>query len=183
LEETALDKEFQKPLTDITIQHYPAQPAKSKPEQTLYAHADYGAFTLLLQNKVAGLEVLNANGIWIPAPPKDHTFIVNTGSYMEVLSNSRFPSTVHRVFSNPGIERFSLPFFFSPDPSATIVPHPTLLQKGEKPKWEPFVIGQRHVIGMMYRRPEHPFVEKMNSLGLNEKDYKYEMLTRPIPSS
>ena len=130
---------------------------------------------------MAGLEVLNANGIWIPCPPKDHSYVINTGNYLEVLSNSRFPSTVHRVFSTACVERFSLPFFFTPDPSATVIPHPKLISPGEPSKYEPHFIGARHVKGMMAARPEHPFVKKMREMGLEEKDYKYELLSQPLP--
>lgn len=104
-------------------------------------------------DKVAGLEVLNANGRWIPCPPKGHAYLVNTGNYLEILSNSRFPSTVHRVFSDSSILRFSLPFFLSPDTSVTIVLHPKLVRPGEPLKYKPHVISARHVKGMMYASP------------------------------
>ncbi|RDW84679.1 hypothetical protein BP6252_02269 [Coleophoma cylindrospora] len=180
LEENELDNLFRYPLTDVTVQHYPAQAEPTAAKEILYAHADYGALTFLLQNKVPGLEVLNANGVWVPCPPMDHAYVINTGNYLEVLSNSRFPSTVHRVFSDSSVPRFSLPFFLSPDPSAVIVPHPRLVPAGEIPKHEPHDIGARHVKGMMYARPEHPYVKKLAALGLAEKDYRYELLSQPM---
>jgi len=183
LEETALDDTFRQPLTDITMQYYPVQaPSKERqvPEASLHAHADYGGFTLLLQDKIAGLEVLNANGIWIPAPPKNYAYIVNTGSYMEVLSNARFTATVHRAFGNYECERLSLPFFFSPDPSSVIVPHPSLIPAGEQPKFEPQNISTRTVKGMMYNRPNHPFLNKLKGLGLKEEDLTYDLISQYI---
>ena len=45
------------------------------------------------------LQVLNPNSEWIPAPPIDYAFVINTGNYMENWSNGRFPSTVHRVYN------------------------------------------------------------------------------------
>ncbi len=48
LEETALDRFFEVPFTDITINHYPPQPAETVYKQVLYPHADYGGeFSLL----------------------------------------------------------------------------------------------------------------------------------------
>lgn len=131
-------------------------------------------------DQVGGLEVLNANGIWVPAPPKEHAYVVNTGSYMEVLSNSRFPATVHRAFGNNRSERFSLPFFFNPDPDSTIVPHPKLLAPGEKPGFEPQDVGRRTVKGMLTNRPNHPFLKKLKALGLKEEELDYNLMTRPI---
>lgn len=127
---------------------------------------------------VGGLEVLNANGIWVPAPPKPHAYIVNTGSYMEVLSNGRFPATVHRAFGNDKCERFSLPFFFNPDPTSIISPHPKLLASGEKSRFEAQHIGQRTMKGIMTNRPEHPFLKKLKALGLKEEELDCGLVTR-----
>lgn len=59
--------------------------------------------TNILAEGIPGLEVLNDNGIYVPAPPIEHSFIVNTGAYFELLSNSIFPATVHRVRTNVSI--------------------------------------------------------------------------------
>lgn len=133
-------------------------------------------------DQVGGLEVLNANGVWVPAPPKKHAYVVNTGSYMEVLSNSRFPATVHRASGNAGCERFSLPFFFNPDPASIIVPHPELLAKGQESKFEPQHVSRRTVKGVMNNRPNHPFLRKLKALGLREDELTYDLLSRPIES-
>ncbi|KAK4703700.1 hypothetical protein P7C70_g2520, partial [Phenoliferia sp. Uapishka_3] len=51
LSETALISMFGAPLTDITIQHYPAIPDVVEETEVLFPHADYSVFTILLQNK------------------------------------------------------------------------------------------------------------------------------------
>lgn len=106
----------------------------------------------------------------------EHAYVVNTGSYMEVLSNGRFPATVHRAFGNPHCERFSLPFFYNPNPNSVIAPHPSLLAKGEKAKFEPQDISRRTVKGIMGNRKNHPFLAKLKALGLGEDEMTYEML-------
>ncbi len=113
LPETALDQYFRTPLTDITIQHYPAHShsTASEPMELLSAHADFGAVTLLMQHEVAGLEVLNANGVWVPAPPIPGAFVVNTGNYVEAWTNGKWAATVHRVYGRMDRPRYSLPFF------------------------------------------------------------------------
>jgi isopenicillin N synthase-like dioxygenase len=54
---------------------------------------------MLLVEDVGGLEVMNANAEWVPVPVKNHTFVMNTGTYFEHLSNGRWLSTIHRVRS------------------------------------------------------------------------------------
>ncbi|KIW00360.1 uncharacterized protein PV09_08073 [Verruconis gallopava] len=180
LDERDLDETFRYPLNDITMQYYPIQSPNA--QSSITPHADYGGFTLLCQDDVGGLEVLNANGKWIPAPPKKHAYVVNTGSYMEVLSNKRFSATVHRAFGNANSERYSLPFFFNPDPASIVVPHPKLLAKGEKPLLEPQHIGRLSLKGMTTNRPNHPFLRKLKELGLDEDELDYSLFLRPIES-
>jgi isopenicillin N synthase-like dioxygenase len=139
-------------------------------------------FTLLYQDQVGGLEVLNANGNWVPAPPKEHAYVVNTGSYMEVLSNKRFTATVHRAFGNPICERFSLPFFYNPDPTAIITPHAKLIVDGNEPLFKPQHIGSLTIKGMTMNRPFHPFLRKLKDLGLREEELDYSLLYKSIES-
>ncbi|CZR70226.1 uncharacterized protein PAC_20127 [Phialocephala subalpina] len=174
LEETAFDETFNAPLTDILIQHYFASPDRKDHEEILFPHADFSAFTLLLnQRDIPGLEVLNANGIWVPAPPIEHAFVVNTGAYFELLSNSRFPATL-------GIERFSFPIFYSPDPATFVKPHPALVKEGEESKHTPHHIGQRYIKGLVHNAPDHPWVKKLKASGIKEEDYKWELLSQPF---
>lgn len=73
---------------------------------------------------VGGLEVLNKNGFYIPAPPIRGTFVVNVGDFLQRISNDVFVSTVHRVRNLSGLERYSMPFFFSFNMDAEVaVPH------------------------------------------------------------
>ncbi|KAG4426112.1 hypothetical protein IFR04_000819 [Cadophora malorum] len=181
LEEDSFDEYFHAPLTDVLIQHYFAAPDRQDHEEILFPHADFSAFTLLLnQRDIPGLEVLNANGIWVPAPPIEHAFIVNTGAYFEFLSNSKFPSTVHRVHTKLGIERFSFPIFFSPDPGSFVRPHPALVKEGEKSEHTPHHIGKRYITGLANNAPDHPWVKKLEASGIKEEDYKWELLSQPF---
>lgn len=68
---------------------------------------------MLLQDDVGGLEVLNANAEWIPAPHIPGTFVINVGDFLMRLTNNRFLSTVHRVTNTSGRERYSMPWFCS----------------------------------------------------------------------
>lgn len=84
------------------------------------AHSDFECFTILLQGG-PGLQVMNAEDVWIEAPPIPGTFIVNIGDIFETWSGGRFKSTQHRVV-NIGRERYSFPLFFGLDYHAVVQP-------------------------------------------------------------
>ena len=84
------------------------------------AHSDFECFTILLQG-APGLQVMNAEDVWIEAPPIPGTFIVNIGDIFETWSGGQFKSTQHRVV-NTGKERYSMPLFFGLDYHAIIEP-------------------------------------------------------------
>ncbi len=77
------------------------------------AHSDFECFTILLQGG-PGLQVMNAEDVWIEAPPIEGAFIVNIGDVFETWSGGQFKSTQHRVV-NSGRERYSIPLFFGLD--------------------------------------------------------------------
>ncbi|KAJ9142929.1 Oxoglutarate/iron-dependent oxygenase [Pleurostoma richardsiae] len=119
-EETYFDNFVTAPFVSIILQHYlPTHPNAEEPD-SLGAHTDFETFTILNQDPVGGLEILNKNGIYIPAPYIPGTFIVNIGDFLERVSNDRFVSTVHRVRNATGRERYSIPFFFGFNMDASV---------------------------------------------------------------
>jgi isopenicillin N synthase-like dioxygenase len=64
----------------------------------MLGHEDVDLFTFLPAPRVEGLQVLNrANMKWIRLTPPPGTIILNTGDYMQRITNDRLPSTTHRV--------------------------------------------------------------------------------------
>ena len=51
--------------------------------------------------------------------------MVNIGDMLERWTNSRLPSTLHRVANHSGRERFSIALFFEPNADCSILPLPT----------------------------------------------------------
>ncbi len=113
---------FKKPLTQLRLLHYPPQPPDEPSAQGVEAHTDTGAFTILLQDEVGGLEVRNRAGRWIDAKPLAGSFVINIGDMMQGWTNRRFVSTLHRVANRSGRDRISVPFFANPDYDAIIEP-------------------------------------------------------------
>lgn len=81
----------------------------------MLGHEDVDLFTILPSSAVEGLQVLNRKNMkWIRLNPPKGSIILNTGDYMQRITNDRLPSTTHRV-SKPtskdmyGKPRISLP--------------------------------------------------------------------------
>jgi isopenicillin N synthase-like dioxygenase len=106
------------PLCSVRSIHYPPQEMSS--DVGIGAHTDYSWFTLVCQQGTPGLEVLNENGIWVPATPAPRSFVVNIGDFLKLITDGKWKSTVHRVRNVTGDHRYSMPFFFSPDEDSKI---------------------------------------------------------------
>nr|CAB3490219.1 unnamed protein product [Digitaria exilis] len=79
----------------ITCHYYPPCP---KPELAmgLGMHSDSSFMTVVFQDQVGGLQVLN-NNKWIEAKPIPGAFIVNIGDLLQIVSNDKFQSVKHKV--------------------------------------------------------------------------------------
>jgi len=141
VEETYFHRYYRKPLTQVSLLHYPPQP----PADDAFGnrpHADATAFTIVLQEAVPGLEVRSRSGQWVSAPPVAGSFVVNIGDYMARWTNGRFRSTLHRVVNRTGEERYSIPYFAIPDFDAVIECLPTCEGPGNPAQYEPLHVGQ-----------------------------------------
>eukprot|EP00927_Polykrikos_kofoidii_P061604 TRINITY_DN56437_c0_g1_i1.p1 TRINITY_DN56437_c0_g1~~TRINITY_DN56437_c0_g1_i1.p1 ORF type:complete len:657 (+),score=115.67 TRINITY_DN56437_c0_g1_i1:56-1972(+) len=87
------------------------------------AHTDYGLLTVLRQDFVGGLQVLNASEMcWVHAVPLHGALVVNIGDMLARWTKNRFKSTVHRVVNISTDERYSSPFFLEPNLDSIIRP-------------------------------------------------------------
>ncbi|KAL6883579.1 hypothetical protein ACP4OV_010993 [Aristida adscensionis] len=105
---------------------YPACP---QPELTLGLppHSDYGLLTLLLQ-EVEGLQVMH-DGRWLTVDPVPGSFVVNVGDQLEIYSNGRYKSVLHRVLVNSTRARFSVASFHCLPPERAIGPAAELVDE------------------------------------------------------
>jgi isopenicillin N synthase-like dioxygenase len=127
LPEDYFDEPFQgTPAWMGKLVHYVGGVVEAAGDQGVGSHADYGFVTLLLQDEVGGLEVLPpGTSQWLPVEPLPGALVVNLGEMLEVATEGYLAATIHRVQAPPpGVDRYSVPFFWSPRLDAVIKPVP-----------------------------------------------------------
>ncbi|XP_009413270.2 1-aminocyclopropane-1-carboxylate oxidase 1 isoform X2 [Musa acuminata AAA Group] len=110
------------------VSNYPPCP---RPEliHGLRAHTDAGGIILLFQDdRVSGLQLFK-DGQWIDVPPMHHSIVVNLGDQIEVITNGKYKSVLHRVVARSDGNRMSIASFYNPGGDAVIYPAPSLVQK------------------------------------------------------
>ncbi|XP_047310287.1 1-aminocyclopropane-1-carboxylate oxidase-like [Impatiens glandulifera] len=118
------------PTFGTKVSNYPPCP---QPDliQGLRAHTDAGGLILLFQDqKVSGLQLLK-DGNWIDVPPLKHSIVINLGDQLEVITNGRYKSVLHRVIAQTDGNRMSLASFYNPGSDAIIYPAPALVKNEE----------------------------------------------------
>jgi len=117
--EDYFDTFLKKPTSQLRLIHYPYDP-DAKDGQGIGAHTDYECFTILFST-APGLEVMNARGEWIDAPPVKDAFIVNIGDMLEIWTGGTFVATTHRV-RKVSEERYAFPLFIACDYHTKVAP-------------------------------------------------------------
>jgi isopenicillin N synthase-like dioxygenase len=144
LPETYFDQYFRQMSLVMLINFYPPldDAAVEKDRWSFSPHTDYGAFTLLSQDELGGLQVRNSAGEWIDVPPIDNTFVVNIGDLMTMWTNDLYASTLHRAANVSGRARISIPFFASPNGQSTIRCIETCQGPDNPPRYQPVTAGE-----------------------------------------
>ncbi|KZS93820.1 Clavaminate synthase-like protein [Sistotremastrum niveocremeum HHB9708] len=145
LPENFFDDKTTKPAAPMRLLHYPAQTGIVDDRTVgIGAHTDWQCFTLLWQDEVGGLQVLNQDNKWIDAPPIPGTFVVNIGDQLSRWTNDTFKSTVHRAINRTNVERFSIPIFFGSDYDVDIAPIATCVSE-DRPAKYPSITAAEYV--------------------------------------
>jgi isopenicillin N synthase-like dioxygenase len=139
----ALDSAFTPHSSFVRLNRYPpcSNPAPLDaplfPEQGeigVHHHTDAGALTVLHQDEVAGLQIEH-RGRFVLIEPVEGAFAVNLADMLQVWSNDRYRSPLHRVIPSAERSRYSAPFFLNPGYSAVAEPLPELLGAGEPARY------------------------------------------------
>jgi len=141
------DQKLTQPNLGLRLNYYPPldDAEQASGAGRLLGHEDVDLFTLLPAPAVDGLQALHRNGKWIRINAPAGSIVMNTGDYMQRITNDLMPSTTHRV-SPPrhpdhiGKLRVSIPLaaYLRPDEILEVLPN-----TGE-PKYEPINVVTFH---------------------------------------
>ncbi|KAJ7545954.1 hypothetical protein O6H91_08G017900 [Diphasiastrum complanatum] len=122
------------------INYYPYCP---NPDLTLglSAHSDASGITILLQDQIAGLQVLR-EGRWYLVQPRSDAFVINVGDQLEILSNGRFKSVEHRVTVNKEKTRISIGILCVPLGDTRIAPISGLIDESHPPMYREVIFKE-----------------------------------------
>ncbi|KAG8843963.1 hypothetical protein FRB96_003668 [Tulasnella sp. 330] len=116
LPEDFFDDKTKNAAAVMRLLHYPPQTGIVDDRVVgIGAHTDYECFTILWQDEVPALQVLNTANQWIDAKPIPGTLVLNIGDQFARWTNDIFKSTRHRVINRSGVRRYSVPLFFGTD--------------------------------------------------------------------
>lgn len=138
LEECDLEKtlDMKSGFQIFIANYYPRCP---QPELALGMppHSDHGLLTLIIQNQVGGLQVQH-QGKWIHVNALPNSLLVNTGDHLEIFSNGKYKSNLHKVVVNNTSLRISVAVIHGPSLEAIVSPASPLVQsEGNPPAYVP----------------------------------------------
>eukprot|EP01018_Ginkgo_biloba_P036317 Gb_14029 [translate_table: standard] len=135
---------------ELKINYYPTCP---QPEVAfgVVPHTDMSALTILKPNDVPGLQVWKDEK-WITAHYVPNALIIHIGDQIQILSNGKFKSVLHRSLVNKEKVRMSWPVFCSPPLDTVIGPLKELIDDSNPPLYN----------ARTYREYKH---RKINKLG------------------
>ncbi|AES90611.1 putative flavonol synthase [Medicago truncatula] len=111
-------------------------------------HSDHGLLNLLIQNGVSGLQVLH-NGKWINVSSTSNCFLVLVSDHLEIMSNGKYKSVVHRAAVSNGATRMSLATVIAPSLDTVVEPASELLDNESNPA---AYVGMKHIDYMKLQR-------------------------------
>ena len=126
VEAEALLRHFQPSHSSfLRLNYYPVDDALAAElgasDLGIHHHTDAGALTILLQDRVSGLQLFK-DGLWHDIAPLDGALTVNIGDMAQVWSNDAYMAPIHRVRAMTRLDRYSAAFFYNPSYAAVMAP-------------------------------------------------------------
>ncbi|XP_020222555.1 protein DMR6-LIKE OXYGENASE 2 [Cajanus cajan] len=111
-------------------------------------HSDHGLLNILMQNGVSGLQVLH-NGKWINVTSTPNCFLLFVSDHLEVVSNGKYKSVLHRAVVSNKATRMSLAIVIAPSLDTVVEPAKELLDDERNPA---AYVGMKHRDYMQLQR-------------------------------
>ncbi|XP_055821409.1 leucoanthocyanidin dioxygenase [Solanum dulcamara] len=153
-------------LLQMKINYYPKCP---QPELALgvEAHTDVSALTFILHNMVPGLQLFY-EGKWVTAKCVPNSIIMHIGDTIEILSNGKYKSILHRGVVNKEKVRISWAIFCEPPKEKIILkPLSETVTEAEPPRFPPRTFAQ-HMAQKLFKKDHHDAAAEHKVL---KKDY------------
>ncbi|CAL8997198.1 unnamed protein product [Prunus brigantina] len=124
----------------LKINYYPPCP---RPDLALgvVAHTDMSTVTILVPNDVQGLQA-SRDGRWYDVKYIPNALVIHIGDQMEIMSNGKYKSVLHRTTVNKDKTRISWPVFLEPPADHVIGPLPQLVNQENPPKYKTKTYGE-----------------------------------------
>ncbi|KAG9454458.1 hypothetical protein H6P81_007362 [Aristolochia fimbriata] len=135
LEGDYLRDEMEEGSQVMAVNCYPPCP---EPELALGMppHSDYSCLTILVQDR-QGLQIKEEkSNKWISVPATQGALLVHVGDHLEVLSNGRYKSVVHRATVDPESRRLSIASFHTLSMQKKVRPAEELVDKQHPIKYK-----------------------------------------------
>uniref|UniRef100_A0A0D6QUU1 Fe2OG dioxygenase domain-containing protein n=1 Tax=Araucaria cunninghamii TaxID=56994 RepID=A0A0D6QUU1_ARACU len=115
----------------IRMNYYPPCP---QPELVLglSPHSDPNALTILLHDQTPGLQIYK-DGAWLHVQSVPGALVVNIADQLEILSNGKYKSVLHRSLVHKDRSRMSWAMFCTPPPQVIISPLKELIDDANPP--------------------------------------------------
>ena len=126
---------------NLRFLHYPPQYTDDDEQFGQAPHTDNSFITILAREEVPGLAVRLPSGEWLAPPVIPGTFLVNLGNMLKRWSNDRFLSTPHGVLNDSGRDRYSVAFFYSPNPASVVECLSSCTGPDNPPRYPPALYG------------------------------------------
>nr|AAR01567.1 anthocyanidin synthase [Sinningia cardinalis] len=166
LEEDRLENEvggMEELLLQHKINYYPKCP---QPELALgvEAHTDISALTFILHNMVPGLQLFY-QGKWVTAKCIPNSIIMHIGDTVEILSNGKYKSILHRGSVNKEKVRISWAVFCEPPMEKIVLkPLPETVSQDKPPLFPPCTFAE-HVKHKLFRNGSEDAAVDKKSIG------------------
>ncbi|XP_054788323.1 2-oxoglutarate-dependent dioxygenase 19-like [Prosopis cineraria] len=106
-------------------------------------HTDPGFIITLMQDVDGGLQILSHNGKWLNAYIPYHAILIQLGDHLEILTNGKYKSHVHRVIvGNNKVQRFTVATLHGPSLDKFVAPAPEFVDEDHP----------RAYVGMTYKQ-------------------------------
>jgi isopenicillin N synthase-like dioxygenase len=121
----------------LRLLHYPPQEPNGAKVLGQGPHTDNSFITALARTDVPGLVVRLPSGEWFSPPVIPGSLLINLGNIMRRWSNDRFVSVPHAVLNASGTDRYSIAYFYNPNPDRVIECVPSCAGPDNPPLYPP----------------------------------------------